>query len=278
MSDFTAIGQLVTKGQELLDAIKGGAIRTMENAFDAFMANVNSQWAAKKSQVDNEALAAIGRVNTETVISDLGFTAYNWNGDFMDVVQLAPNKNGTTNSYPLGLGVVGDFNDGVKAEILPCISGGNPALRDPAVRDLLDYMGIGADTQYFSGSFNVLKLTVVDPALVGSGRLSLPTSHIKQSPSTTYMNYIRTVGDVSFKYWGGNTGGAWNRFYRHFKSNNPGTYLNVDMYLINANAGDVVYLALPMMCAGKFPETVKHGSLVNTRMLLERKINKNHPA
>ncbi|EJI1385460.1 hypothetical protein ABVF78_004240 [Vibrio alginolyticus] len=35
MSDFTAIGQLVTEARNLLDSIKGGAIRTMQNSFDS---------------------------------------------------------------------------------------------------------------------------------------------------------------------------------------------------------------------------------------------------
>ncbi|MEZ8704140.1 hypothetical protein AB6D74_20055 [Vibrio cyclitrophicus] len=34
MSDFTAIGQLVTEARNLLDSIKGGAIRTMQATFD----------------------------------------------------------------------------------------------------------------------------------------------------------------------------------------------------------------------------------------------------
>ncbi|WP_192890788.1 hypothetical protein [Vibrio bathopelagicus] len=35
MSDFTAIGQLVTEARNLLDSIKGGAIRTMQTQFDS---------------------------------------------------------------------------------------------------------------------------------------------------------------------------------------------------------------------------------------------------
>ncbi|MEG3220235.1 hypothetical protein PD716_06300 [Vibrio gigantis] len=35
MSDFTAIGQLLTEARNLLDSIKGGAIRTMQTQFDA---------------------------------------------------------------------------------------------------------------------------------------------------------------------------------------------------------------------------------------------------
>lgn len=35
MSDFSAIGQLVTEARNLLDSIKGGAIRTMQTTFDS---------------------------------------------------------------------------------------------------------------------------------------------------------------------------------------------------------------------------------------------------
>ncbi|CAK1818069.1 Phage tail protein [Vibrio crassostreae] len=279
MSDFTAIGQLVTEARNLLDSIKGGAIRAMETAFASLIANVNSEWAAKKSQVDNEALAAIGRVDTQTVIGDLGFTAYNFNGDFRDYVQLDPNKNGVVNSYPFKAGVGAGRNDGVISEVLTCTVGSNPLARAPAVRDLLDFIGIGADTLHFSGSFNIWKLTVVDPAVMGTGGVdfSLPDSHRKYSPSNTFMYYLRTEGDVSVSL-GGNTAGVWDRSYSHVNSTSPGAYMNTDLYLTNAKAGDVVYFALPMMCVGKFPESIKHGSMVNLNTVLTRKINTNHPA
>lgn len=57
MTDFTAIGSLVTKAQDLLDRIKGGAIRVMETQFDALMSNsttsINSFLTQKRSEFSN---------------------------------------------------------------------------------------------------------------------------------------------------------------------------------------------------------------------------------
>ncbi|MCC4774979.1 hypothetical protein AB4077_19245 [Vibrio cyclitrophicus] len=54
MSDFTAIGQLVTEARNLLDSIKGGAIRLMQTTFDDFMWNsrqsVNDFLTQKRSE------------------------------------------------------------------------------------------------------------------------------------------------------------------------------------------------------------------------------------
>ncbi|MEZ8694677.1 phage tail protein [Vibrio splendidus] len=277
MSDFTAIGQLVNEARNLLDSIKGGAIRKMETAFDALKSSIASEWNGIKTKMNNEALAAIGRVDTQTVISDLGFSAYNINGDFLDVNQVSANKNGHVNVYPLRAGVGRGRNDGIESEMISCSSGSTPAGRHPIVRELLDFMGVGADRLYFSGGFNVWKITVVDPALLGTGGVDfhIPTSHMKHSPSTTFMQYVKTEGDVSLNF-GGNTGGVWDRYYYHAKNSNPALYSNIDLYLKNAKAGDVVYVALPMMCTGKFPQSVKHGSMINLNTMLTRKIDSNH--
>lgn len=53
MSDFAKISELVTKGQQLLDSIKGGAIRTMQTQFDAL-----------KVQLNDVINGANGRLNT----------------------------------------------------------------------------------------------------------------------------------------------------------------------------------------------------------------------
>ncbi|PTO98843.1 hypothetical protein CWO17_20395 [Vibrio sp. 10N.286.45.A3] len=54
MSDFTAIGQLVNEARNLLDSIKGGAIRLMQTTFDDFMGNsrksVNDFLTQKRSE------------------------------------------------------------------------------------------------------------------------------------------------------------------------------------------------------------------------------------
>ena len=49
MSDFAKISELVTQGQQLLDAIKGGAIRTMQSSFDSAMNGFTSTFNSKLS-------------------------------------------------------------------------------------------------------------------------------------------------------------------------------------------------------------------------------------
>jgi len=277
MDNFQAIGQLVIKAQDLLDSIKGGAIRVMQTQFDVLKQAISAEWSGIKTKMNNEALAAISRVDTQTVIADLGFEAYNLNGDFLDVDEVGANKVGHVNTYPRWAGVGAGRNDGLESEMISCQSGSTPSTRPLIVRELLDFMGVGADRFYFSGSFNIWKITVVDPAVLGTGGIDfhLPSSHMKSSPSTTFMQYVKTEGDVSLNF-GGNTAGVWDRCYRHAKSANPANYTNIDLHLANAKAGDVVYIALPMMCTGKFPQSVKHGSMLNLNTSLMRKIASNH--
>lgn len=57
MSDFTAIGQLVTEARNLLDSIKGGAIRTMQTQFDA----LKKQFSDKLTAVDSQLLSFVNQ-------------------------------------------------------------------------------------------------------------------------------------------------------------------------------------------------------------------------
>ena len=50
MDNFQAIGQLVIKAQDLLDSIKGGAIRAMETTFDGLMASFNLRMDSEVSK------------------------------------------------------------------------------------------------------------------------------------------------------------------------------------------------------------------------------------
>ncbi|MCJ8350728.1 hypothetical protein [Moritella sp.] len=62
MDNFQAIGQLVIKAQDLLDSIKGGAIRAMQTTFDTL---VNTS----KTTLDNFITAQYGRVSS--VLNDV---------------------------------------------------------------------------------------------------------------------------------------------------------------------------------------------------------------
>ncbi|NAW66145.1 phage tail protein [Photobacterium halotolerans] len=275
MSDFTAIGQLVTKGQELLDAIKGGAIRTMQNTFDGLMASVNSEWAAKKAQVDNEALAALERVDTESVRGDIGFTAQNYNNDFMDTVVIDESR-----KYPLRMGVSSYFNQSVKAEIIGVRTQNDPTTRPEQAKELLDFMGIGRNEDHFSRSFNILKLTILDNAFTTSDRfydIYIPYQHLKISPSATFMAYLKTEGAVTENKTGmGSSVGEWKRFIKHYSSSNPGSYVHIDLRFVNANVGDVIYLALPTLTTGHFPESKKHALLYNHLNTVYRNLDNPH--
>ncbi|MGO2317348.1 MAG: phage tail protein [Vibrio toranzoniae] len=280
MSDFTAIGQLVNEARNLLDSIKGGAIRAMETAFASLIANVNSEWAAKKSQVDNEALAAIGRVDTETVRSEMGFTALNYNADFRDTTDLSANALGHKNVYPLGMGVGSGRNDCFKVEIIPVYSSADPVMRDIEAQELLEFMGIGRSSQYFTGSFKILKMTVLDTSfqdLTGYD-FFIPNQQIKNSPTATFMAYTKIQGTSSVSWLGSDTAGDWKQILIHRKSNSPGSKTNIDLDFSNASVGDVIYVALPTICVGHFPASKKHGALYNPKTELIRKIDALHEA
>ncbi|MCG9557630.1 phage tail protein [Vibrio kanaloae] len=280
MSNFTAIGQLVTEARNLLDSIKGGAIRAMETAFASLIASVNSEWAAKKSQVDNEALAAIGRVDTETVRSEMGFTALNYNSDFINTHKLSANAFGHMNVYPLGMGVGGGRNDCFQVEVIPVHSVDDPVMRDNEAKALLDFMGIGRGTKNFTSQFKILKMTVLDTTFqdLDGYDFYIPNQHLKESPTTTFLAYTKIQGTASVSWLGADTAGAWKQIVDHRASSNPGSYVSVDLSFSNASIGDVIYLALPTICVGHFPASKKHGVLYNPKTELIRKIDALHEA
>ena len=277
MDNFQAIGQLVIKAQDLLDSIKGGAIRAMQTQFDVLKQSVSAEWSGIKTKMNNEALAAIGRVDTDTVINAMGFTGLNYNGDFLDTRELDDNTKGHENVYPLGMGVGSGRNDCFKAEVIEVRSGSDPETRVTEVKALLDFMGIGRGRLYFSGSFNILKLTVLDASFMDltGYDLYIPNQHVKYSPTATFMAYTKIQG-AAVSNLGGDTGGSWKHVVSHKSSNNPGTYTHIDLNFSQAAVGDVVYLALPTICVGHFPKSKKHGSLYNPKTELIRKINSLH--
>lgn len=63
MSDFTAIGQLVTEARNLLDSIKGGAIRTMQTAFEKMKVVMNDDFSNVLSEIQGRANAVLKPTN-----------------------------------------------------------------------------------------------------------------------------------------------------------------------------------------------------------------------
>ncbi|EMI7313543.1 hypothetical protein ABVY39_004846 [Vibrio parahaemolyticus] len=102
MSDFAKISELVTQGQQLLDSIKGGAIRTMQTQFDALKNTINAEWNSIKNKVNSDVNTAIAKVDD---FSDsfhyIGsffhkVKAQNWVGDYTHfnyiLVHIEPNE------------------------------------------------------------------------------------------------------------------------------------------------------------------------------------------
>ncbi|SGY98786.1 hypothetical protein [Moritella viscosa] len=58
MDNFQAIGQLVIKAQDLLDSIKGGAIRVMQTQFDALKVSMQSSFNTKMAAYNAQIAAA----------------------------------------------------------------------------------------------------------------------------------------------------------------------------------------------------------------------------
>lgn len=66
MSDFAKISELVTQGQQLLDSIKGGAIRTMQTQFDELKKTITTDGEKVVSDVDS-----LGRNKLQQLDSEL---------------------------------------------------------------------------------------------------------------------------------------------------------------------------------------------------------------
>ncbi|MEZ9073124.1 phage tail protein [Vibrio splendidus] len=260
MSDFTAIGQLVTEARNLLDSIKGGAIRAMETAFASLIANVNSEWAAKKSQVDNEALAAIGRVDNDTIRGEMGFIALNYNNDYQDTKQVT-GADGFSSEYPIGVAFGGDITEYFHTEMLDVKSGDDPATRPEDVKELLDIMGLGRNTSHLAyGGFKVMKMTVIKLSVDGSPFMHMTQDfHQATRNGLTMMHYERTPA----------TSGMWDRKITVFKNGggNTSEYIHFDARPLGSEVavGDVLYYALPTMVAGEFPVSEMHSTLPNLR-------------
>ncbi|CAK1801105.1 Phage tail protein [Vibrio crassostreae] len=100
MSDFTAIGQLVTEARNLLDSIKGGAIRTMQSSFDnamnGFTSTFNSKLTGYQGQMNLVTKAVMEVINGVNVYHVAGKKMYTMkhnvaNGGYKKGANLDPN-------------------------------------------------------------------------------------------------------------------------------------------------------------------------------------------
>lgn len=114
MDNFQAIGQLVIKAQDLLDSIKGGAIRQMETAFEGLKSTFSTFMTTSQQTFDS--LVITQRARVDAVLSRFdkstayvhayhssypyGFGENQGSGDY-HVVQLKRVKNRLTALSPL---------------------------------------------------------------------------------------------------------------------------------------------------------------------------------
>ena len=194
--------------------------------------------------------------------SELGFVAQNYNHDFYDVYTV---DNGQT--LPVAMGLPLNFFDMFEVKIIPVENGVEPELRDPVAQELLNAMG--CNRKNFSSTFNIL--------------------HVKRIPNspkpTTYAfhiphQHIKTSQGASFVFWAKGRGASWDmdtdmvwKQGRHVwnpaTSGSSGEYVHVDIWMTHDDSE--LYLALPTIVVGHWPENRKLGNLYNLQSSLIRK-------
>lgn len=100
MSDFTAIGQLVTEARNLLDSIKGGAIRTMQTQFDALKQVITTDGAKVVSDVDSLGRSKLQQLDSELARVKQGVDIQTLGGQGRYVTEITVNGDKDT-FYPV---------------------------------------------------------------------------------------------------------------------------------------------------------------------------------
>ncbi|MDH5880422.1 hypothetical protein L8S15_15100 [Vibrio sp. S/42/10] len=248
-------------------------------ASQTLASEVNQKMAGIDKSVSDAQTKAQSAI--ESTADQLGFMAVNYNSDMKDVlVQEQPNKQGVINQIPLGWGVKPDLLDCCHLEMIPATSGSVPVDRHEEVRALLDFMGIGADTKYWSGSFNILKIRVLDTSFIERTGYDahIADQHLRRDPATSFLRYAKVIGKTSVGWIGGDTNGEWVQQRTVVKSA-PGSarYTHVDLVFSDkTEVGDVVMIALPTVVPGIWPEGRKHTRLYNLKDHFTKTIAKKH--
>ncbi|MDH0866456.1 hypothetical protein [Mitsuaria sp. GD03876] len=208
------------------------------------------------------------------LLSQLPMMALNYNHDFLDVSGTAPQQ------LPVGLAVSADgaFWNRFSAELIPVNTGADPATRHDEAKALLDAMGIGRGTQHFTSSFNILKLTRKDAVVISSLVFYIPARHVKSGNGASFVAYAKTVGSSTWDYLP-STAGQWKQFATTWPAGTNdgrgvGSYLQLDFKVQNSSVGDVLYLALPTVVLGSWPEGRKLGNIVN----IVNEVKRNFPS
>ncbi|MGF1716106.1 hypothetical protein L4D08_14615 [Photobacterium chitinilyticum] len=259
MSDFTAIGQYVTEAKNLLDAIKGGAVRVMQTQFDALKASILERGNAAISKIQNDAQMALNQVSTsEEMLNSIGFTALNINDDFSLWTEMN-NSRGERQEWPVNMAFYNDSakyaRDLLTPEKISVPSGVAPNLRPTVVQELIEYAGFGGE-QFPRGGFNVLKMTANGSSLDKVINLGFAGFNTESYGGLTYMLYVRSP----------KTNNRWERLIYFMNRHDGGFEGRGFVYhatKFDFEAGDEIYIALPTLTAGYYPAGVLHGLLPN---------------
>lgn len=224
--------------------------------------NLTAAVNGKMTQIDSKVDQGIAEVqqSADQALTSLPFFAVNGNNNFLKY-SVTAGGNPTPYKAGWGNGLDGKF----ETELIPVFSGSNPNERPTVVKELLDFMGVGANTLHFSAKFNILRIkNVSGQSGFSSYSFYIPWQHIKRD-NWTYMVYCRGKG---FN-WGpnetfnGSNQDDWRLHRVTFTQNNgaTGQYVHVDMY---CNASDAeVWIALPSIIPGIYPEGRKLPELFN---------------
>lgn len=250
---YLNLGKYADEARALLDAIKGGAIRQMELAFESIKQTVNSEWNAIKSKANSDLSAVISRVDTETVRGDIGFTALNYNDDFCDVV-VVDDKH----TLPVGVSLSTALLPCFTSSLITVSSGVDPDSRPAVVQSLLTACGAGhfnSGRHFFGAQFKILKLTVTAlPPEGTSDYLHLSTDY-----------HCSTGGGLTTLFYQKRNDGDWEQIKKTYPKSSSGYYhFGVNILSDGAAIGDVIYIALPAAVAGLYWPS-KHFKFNNLR-------------
>lgn len=192
----------------------------------------------------------------------------NRNHDFRKIADVP--SGGNTYQVPQGMGLNagGNFFDKFEVELIPVISGSDPATRPIVVGELLDAMGIGADTLHFSTSFNIFRIkNIGTEASYPSYDLFIPDQHVKYGQGASFIRWCKGDGWS----WGVNNLTEWTQLVSSWNPGaNSGSYIHIDYNSVKLGAE--LFLALPTVIPGKWPEGKVLGNLYSNLNKIERSL------
>lgn len=255
-TNFAAIGQLVTEARNLLDSIKGGAIRAMQTQFDELKKTFSDNGNAAIFKIKSDARSAIAQVSTsQAMLNSIGFTALNINDDFSEWVSMT-NSRGELQEWPL---YTAFYNDSAKhgrnlltPSKIEVKSGMEVSERPAVVRELIRFAGFGG--KYFPrGGFNILKLSASGSSKGLNIQLGFGQHSVESYSRLTFMGYLRSPGSNN----------QWERKRMILEPMLDGYGYTFPNFNLSFESGDEIYIALPTLTAGIWPVGIMHGLLPN---------------